>query len=754
MYNKLSEMAIERRGVPLKKTSIIHFLKNLLLNDDFDIKHKLQNMLLAVALVGSSVSIIFSFALNISLVGNLISLLTTVTAFVTFYISVIRKNKTAASYLVSIVIDLILFPLLFVFNGGIYSAMPLWIAFGLIFPWLILDGKGCYIIFSLDLLSALSCFAVQIFFPELIVMPETDDLTVIVALDMIQAVIIVPLIVGITIKYQGHVFEQQQNKMESQEKQLLETMKIADQSNEAKTSFLVSMSHEIRTPINAVLGMDEMILRESTDEAILSYASNIQSAGQSLLSLINDVLDFSKIDSGNLEILPVEYSIHQLMSDCYNLIIMRAEKKNLLLEIRNDPELPSRLLGDEIRIRQIILNLLTNAVKYTSAGTVTLSLGFERTGEHQITLKISVRDTGMGISPENQKNLFKAFNRLDELHNRNIEGTGLGLNITRRLTDLMGGSIGVHSTLGKGSEFWVDIPQDVVSEQPAGEFVGNRRHSTEHKKEYRERFQAPGARILVVDDVKLNIDVMKGLLKNTKVRIDSAYSGLECLGLVSKNRYDIIFMDHLMPEMDGIQTLENMRQIPDLPNCNTPVIALTANAMVGAKEKYTELGFADYLSKPVQSEQLELMLLEYLPGELITSLEGSAAGENLSETKTVTSPILDTSMGTDYCCGDEEFYHKILGMLDMRAKADQLDSAFRAGDWKTYERLCCGLKSAALTVGAVSLSEFAALMERQAKSGEIAFIRARHSSFIGCCQSLDNTVRDYLHNNKTEGEKY
>ncbi len=738
----------------MKKINIIHFLKNLLLNDEFDIKHILQNMLLAVALVGSSVSIIVSFALDISLVGNLISLLTTVTAFVTFYISVIRKNKAAASYLVSIVIDLILFPLMFIFNGGIFSGMPLWIAFGLIFPWLILDGKGCYIIFGLDLLSALSCFIVQIFFPELIVMPQTDDLTVLVALDMLQAIIIVPLIVGITIKYQGYAFEQQQKKNEEQEKQLVKAMKIAEQSNEAKTSFLLSMSHEIRTPINAVLGMDEIILRESSDEAILSYAANIQSAGHALLSLINDVLDFSKIESGKLEILPVEYNIQTMMSDCYNMIIMRAEKKNLLLEIRCDPELPSGLLGDEIRIRQIIVNLLTNAVKYTSSGTVILYLGFERTGERQIMLKISVKDTGMGISPENQKNLFKDFNRLDELNNRNIEGTGLGLSITRQLTQLMGGTISVNSTLGKGSEFCVDIPQTVVSDQPVREFVENRRAAPKPKKEYRERFQAPGARVLVVDDVKLNIDVMKGLLKNTKIRVDTAYSGAECLGLVKKNRYDLIFMDHLMPEMDGIQTLEKMREIPDLPNKNTPVIALTANAMVGAKEKYTGLGFADYLSKPVQSEQLELMLLQYLPEELITYVNEKTDAEKPSQKAAEATPELDTAMGTDYCCGDEEFYHKILGMLDLKSRTDKLDSAFRSGDWKSYESLCCGLKSTTRTVGAEAASEFAEIMERQAKCGEIAYIRENHKRFLGLLDSLDSTISDFLKRNKTEGEKY
>ena len=314
-----------------------------------------------------------------------------------------------------------------------------------------------------------------------------------------------------------------------------------------------------------------MILRESSDESILSYAANIQSAGHSLLSVINDILDLSKIESGRLELLTSEYSTQQLMNDCYSMMIMRAEKKDLLLEIKNDPQLPAKLAGDEVRLRQVILNLLTNAVKYTSAGEVTMRVDFKHTAENEIMLKISVRDTGMGISQENQQNLFKAFRRLDEMTNRHIEGTGLGLNITKHLTEMMGGTIAVRSTLGSGPEFTVEIPQRVVSYEPVGVFIENRRAASGQKEEYHERFRAPGARILVVDDVKLNIDVIKGLLRLTQIRTESAYSGRECLGLVSRTHYDLIFMDHLMPDMDGIETLKQLRAQDGSPNAGTPV---------------------------------------------------------------------------------------------------------------------------------------------------------------------------------------
>ena len=566
-----------REGI-LRMLSDKNKLRTLLLSDDLDIRHKLQNILITISMAGCAASVVISFATQMSLAGNLASLLGLLTLSLAFYLSVIRKKKEAASYLITIAVNLVLFPLMYMLNGGVYSGMPLWLAFGLVFPWFAMDGARCCVMFALDLIAALGCLAVQMFFPELILLPE-GDLTKMAVLDVAQVMVTVPVMIGLTVKYQSVVFKRQQRKMEQQEKKLLEAMRTADRANEAKTSFLASMSHEIRTPINAVLGMDEMILRESSDESILSYAANIQSAGHSLLSVINDILDLSKIESGRLELLTAEYSTQQLMNDCYSMMIMRAEKKDLLLEIKNDPQLPAKLAGDEVRLRQVILNLLTNAVKYTSAGEVTMRVDFKHTAENEIMLKISVRDTGMGISQENQQNLFKAFRRLDEMTNRHIEGTGLGLNITKHLTEMMGGTIAVRSTLGSGSEFTVEIPQRVVSYEPVGVFIENRRAASGQKEEYHERFRAPGARILVVDDVKLNIDVIKGLLRLTQIRTESAYSGRECLGLVSRTHYDLIFMDHLMPDMDGIETLKQLRAQDGSPNAGTPVIALTANAV-------------------------------------------------------------------------------------------------------------------------------------------------------------------------------
>lgn len=388
-------------------------------------------------------------------------------------------------------------------------------------------------------------------------------------------------------------------------------------ANKSKSQFLANMSHEIRTPINAVLGMDEIILREAENDDIKEYARDIQSAGRSLLSLINDILDFSKIESGKLEIIEAEYELSSLLNDSYNMVAMRAKNKNLDLRIRNYPKLPRRLRGDEVRIRQIITNMLTNAVKYTNEGSITLSLGMEELEPGRIMLKISVRDTGIGIKEEDQKILFDSFQRADITRNRNVEGTGLGLALAKQLTELMGGKIYLKSEYGKGSIFYVDIPQTVASEETLGDFSIRYINEEKDDAEADSTFRAPGGRILVVDDVAINLKVIAGLLKGTELKIDLAESGGECLEYVGKNSYDIIFLDHMMPQMDGVETFARMRAMAGNENKDTPVIMLTANAIQGAKEEYLNMGFSDYISKPVQRLQLEEMIKKYLPDNLI-----------------------------------------------------------------------------------------------------------------------------------------
>ncbi len=382
-------------------------------------------------------------------------------------------------------------------------------------------------------------------------------------------------------------------------------------ANESKALFLANMSHEIRTPINTVIGMNEMILRENKESNIKEYATNIQQASSMLLGLINNILDFSKIEAGKLEIVEGKYQLASVLNDIISTVKLRIRNKNITVELDVDKQLPSVLKGDEIRIKQILNNLASNAVKYTDKGVITLSAKGEWK-EEAFYLQLSVRDTGNGIKPEDMERLFDSFQRLELKKNRYIEGTGLGLSITKQLVDQMKGFIHVESEYGKGSCFTVRIPQVIVDEKPMGD-LGKAYQKSEQKKEETEKtLYAPNASVLVVDDNKMNLTVVKALLKRSAMQLDLAMGGQECLELTRKKSYDLILMDHMMPEPDGIETLHLLRAEKGNPNQKTKVIVLTANAVAGAEEQYKAEGFADYLSKPVSGAKLEEMLARHL----------------------------------------------------------------------------------------------------------------------------------------------
>lgn len=394
----------------------------------------------------------------------------------------------------------------------------------------------------------------------------------------------------------------------------------------SKTRFLASMSHEIRTPINTVLGMNEMIERECKDPNILNYADNIRNASQMLLSLVNDILDFSKIESGRIELAEVNYRITPLLHDVVSLLQERAAQKGLKLVLECDPDLPSAFLGDDVRIRQIITNLLTNAVKYTLKGSVTLSVSGEKTAPadqrngRDYRLRIKVTDTGIGMKEETLDKIFLDFSRADDVRNRHIEGTGLELAITKLLVEAMEGTIQVKSVYQKGSEFVVSLPQTVTDPKPVGR-TEEKTDQAKMKPGYQVSFTAPSAKVLVVDDNRMNRMVFTALLKKTKMQIDQASGGREALELCRKKKYDVIFMDHMMPDLDGIETLKILRSEQDNPNRQTSAVALTANAIAGIDRQYLEAGFQDYLAKPVQPAKLEKVVLQHLPEGLAETLE-------------------------------------------------------------------------------------------------------------------------------------
>ena len=521
----------------------------------------------------------------------------------------------------------------------------------------------------------------------------------------------------------------------------------AEAANMAKSSFLANMSHEIRTPINAILGMNEMILREEKDPAIRGYAGNIQASGNSLLSIVSDVLDISKIESGKLEIIPVDYEVNSLISDCCNMAAGRAKAKELELLVECADNVPMKLCGDETHIRQIIMNLLTNAVKYTEKGTVKLivSGSFNDGG---FVLKVDVSDTGIGIAEENLPQLFTQFQRFDLQRNRNIEGTGLGLSIVKRLCDLMSGTITARSVLGSGSTFTVELPQKVVDSTPCGGVNLNYSAGAEH--EYHHSFEAPEAKILAVDDLPVNLLVIANLLKETRIKIDTAGSGRECLDKCSQQKYDLILMDHMMPEMDGVQTFEKLHGDKSSPNFETPVIMLTANALAGMREQYMDVGFADYVSKPVRGAKLEEAIRRNLPESLTKPASPEIPAEAVSTEPSGFAdicgavPELNVNAALQYCCGSAELLNDLLHGFTENDHFSDLKAAFEEKRWEDYRRHAHSLKSTSLMIGLTGLSERARASELALKGGCTEFAELNHDSLIEEYSALLGKIKDYL----------
>lgn len=422
-------------------------------------------------------------------------------------------------------------------------------------------------------------------------------------------------VLGLYIFYIGVETPDYKNLLQSV-KDLEKARERADEANKSKSLFLANMSHEIRTPINAVIGMNEMIIRESNDEVVIDYARNVESAGKNLLSIINDILDFSKLEAGKMEIVDEEYHLSNLINDVVTMVSFRAKAKGLEFNTYIDETLPDGLYGDELRIRQVIVNILNNAVKYTNEGSVSLSVTGENTG-NILKLRVEVQDTGIGIKEEDIDKIFGKFDRVDSVHNKTIEGTGLGLAITDGLLKAMNGDVKVESQYGKGSRFTITICQKIISQDPIGDYRKRFKEMADKKAAYAESFHAPDATILVVDDTVINLTVIKGLLKKTRLNVETCTNGPDSIKMTEEKKYDVILMDYRMPNMDGKEALSNIRKDKSGLNKETPVICLTADAISGAKERYISEGFDNYLTKPVEGMRLEAMLLEYIPTDKV-----------------------------------------------------------------------------------------------------------------------------------------
>ncbi len=515
----------------------------------------------------------------------------------------------------------------------------------------------------------------------------------------------------------------------------------ADAANKAKSHFLANMSHEIRTPINAVLGMDEMILRESSEDAIIEYAKNIKSAGNTLISLINDILDFSKIEAGKVEVQNEEYDISSVIVDVVNMMSAKAKEKGIVLILRADNELPKGLMGDSIRIKQCIMNLLSNAIKYTEHGNVTLTINHTKINDSTINLNISVKDTGIGIKKEFLTKIGSPFERVEDGRFNTMEGTGLGLSIVHQLLSLMHSKLEVNSEYGKGTEFFFTIQQEVKDWTIIGGIEDSYKNNLAKIVSYEEKIFAPKAKLLFIDDTQMNLDVVKGLLKRTGIQVDTCLSGKQGLELVCKNEYDIIFIDHRMPDPDGIETLHLMKDLADNKNRNKPCIALTANAISGVKQMYLNEGFTDYLSKPVNPEKLENMIRNYIPKELveIKKTQKSTAKPVLAKIEGIDINMAFRNIGSKELL--EETIIQFYKSIDDNAK--ELEALFAKRNIKEYRIKVHSLKSTSRLIGAKNLSNLAEQLEEYADKNDLDSIIDSHPSLIKTYLSYKKKIKPF-----------
>ena len=698
-------------------------------NEELDVRHRLLNLILIVVFVGGIISFVCSFIIGVGLISISIMGMLIISVLIFMWVANEKKRPELASLGLVSFANFIAFPIMYFTSGGINSGMPLWYLLGLIFSWLLLTGKACTIMNVLGIAAVTACVLAELYFPELVTTLETREKA---SWDNIQSIACVSCIFGCIFKYQTYIYEKKKKQLES--------------ASSAKSDFLANMSHEIRTPMNAIIGMCELILREQdVSESVRDNCFNIQSSSRSLLSIINDILDFSKIESGKMELIEAEFNIASMLNDVINMTMTRKGDKKIEIMVHADPDIPCGLIGDEVRIRQIMINLMTNAIKFTDEGAVTLNVSFSRQ-DYGINLRIAVEDSGIGITEENLEKLFNSFQQVDTKKNRTIEGTGLGLAISKRLVTKMGGFINVSSVYGEGSVFSFVIPMKVSDNKPfisvnspenlnAAVYIDfskfklvsierqymalmnemshqlhvKMQHTPEFnklqemietnkmtncfigKEEYiahkdyfidiskkvnvtivqdmlnsvqvpegikcvfkpfytmsaaaalnnesivmnlsdrrgsSTSFSAPKARVLIVDDNVINLKVAVGLMRPYNMQIMTVDSGKAALTMLRSQDFDIVFMDHMMPEMDGVEATKLIREMEGDYYKKLPIIALTANAVNGVREMFIESGFNDFIAKPIELTALDRVLKTWLPHDYIMAPVSTDYGDN------------------------------------------------------------------------------------------------------------------------------
>jgi DegV family protein with EDD domain len=546
---------------------------------------------------------------------EVVALIITVISVPIITVVSIKKNRLyLAVRLIVLGLVGVLLPILFYFGGGLHGGGIMWVIFAYLYTGLILSGMWKPLMLILLTLEAGIFYLHDYFHPERIYQHNNE----VFHIDSFVALVMVGTVCCLMVWFVEWLFREENKRVQEEARKF-------EKLNKSRSRFFSNMSHEIRTPINSILGLNEIILRqEDASDEIRKDAANIQGAGRMLLALVNDILDVSKIEAGKMDIVPVNYSVASMISEIVNMIWLRAEQKGLKFQVEVDSTIPSELFGDEVRIKQILVNLLNNAVKYTREGSVTLHMEKEDIRDDSVRLLFSVTDTGSGIKQDALPYLFDAFRRVDEEQNRMIEGTGLGLSIVKQLVDLMGGEVTVNSVYTQGSTFSVSLWQKITNPIAVGDIsiTGNGRLDEDRK--YEAGFTAPEAHLLLVDDNEMNLEVEKKLLEDTLIKVDTADSGEMALSMTTQTRYDVILMDHLMPEMDGIECMQRIRKQVGGLNNHAPMIALTANAGSENMQLYMSSGFDGYLLKPVSGLQLEETLLAHIPQSKVKLSESAA----------------------------------------------------------------------------------------------------------------------------------
>ncbi len=601
--------------------SLLKRLNVYLTNPEEDATERLFLLLTGIALVAAFIVMISGFIMGEQLEENLVLGFTCIFGSVVVWLSIKHHRVPLGAMILSLGVCFFLMPTVYFFGGGIYGGATVWFSFFYLYIGLILKGTARVIMFiSLTAIAILEYASG--YFHLVTVIPHSTRLFY---LDSLVSVIIVGMMIYVMVVFQNRIYIQENDLTRKQKKEI-------EELNRSQNSFFSSMSHEIRTPINTIIGLNEMILREDISDEVAENAKNIQASSKMLLQIINDILDMSKIESGKMEIYKAAYDTGEMLSDIVGMLWGQASSKGLALHIEVDPSLPVSLYGDEVRIKQILVNLLSNAIKYTKKGSVTLSISCRQEDGARAMVSYIVSDTGIGIRKESIPHLFSAFKRLDAEKTHQIEGTGLGLSIVKQFVDLMGGTITVNSVYTKGSTFIVELPQEIADNSGIGELNLETRHGLNLREHYMQSFEAPDAKLLIVDDNDSNLLVAQKLLRDTLVQIDTATGGKEALEKTLEKAYDLILMDHMMPEMDGIECLHEIRAQSGNLNKSVPICVLTANAGSDNQALYSREGFDGYLVKPVKGEELEREIMRLLPRELvkITQQDPDSAGEGLN----------------------------------------------------------------------------------------------------------------------------